>query len=250
MCFVGIFTSKLFILGVNVPVALLLGTGVGATLGLMNGILVSVMGINPLIATIGIKYVVQGAAYMLMANQYQKTEHFPPIFTNLGTGKLFGIYYQFWIMLILLVLLGIILRYTFLGRRMYFIGGNKQAATQMGFPVRRTIFIMFIITGILCAWAALLSIARYGNANRYLGSGVEMIVIIGCVLGGASLSGGRGNVLGALFGVMFMSLMTNFFNLFKVSSTWQNVVIGMILVIVVATDGLLTLRKQREVGKI
>jgi ribose transport system permease protein len=109
---------------------------------------------------------------------------------------------------------------------------------------------MFVVTGIFCAWAALLSIARYGNANRYLGSGVEMTVIIGCVLGGASLSGGKGNMVGSLFGVMFMSLMSNFFNLFKVSSTWQNVVIGVILVIVVATDGLLTLKKQREVGKI
>jgi ribose/xylose/arabinose/galactoside ABC-type transport system permease subunit len=108
----------------------------------------------------------------------------------------------------------------------------------------------FVITGLFCALAALLSIARYGNANRYLGNGVEMTVIISCVLGGASLSGGRGTVIGSLFGVMFMSFMTNFFNLFKVSATWQNVVIGVILVAVVAADGILTLKKQREPGKI
>jgi ribose transport system permease protein len=179
----------------------------------------------------------KGPAYILMSTQYQGAALFSESFTKIGSGKILGIYYQFWIMLVLLILLSLLLRYTFTGRKMYYIGGNKKAASQMGFPTKRIFVSTFVITGLFCALAALLSIARYGNANRYLGSGVEMTVIIGCVLGGASLSGGRGTVAGALFGVMFMSLMTNFFNLFKVSSTWQNVVIGVILVVVVATDG-------------
>jgi ribose/xylose/arabinose/galactoside ABC-type transport system permease subunit len=250
MCFVGVFVSRLFLIGVNVPLAILGGLVMGGVLGFFNGMLVSIIGINPLIATIGTKYIIQGGAYILMATQYQENSRFPLSFMFIGSGKFAGFYYQFWIMLTLLIILGLLLRYTFGGRKLYYIGGNRITATKMGFPTRRILLGTFVITGLFCATAALLAIARYGNANRYLGNGVEMTVIIGCILGGASLSGGRGTAFGTLFGVMFMSLMTNFFNLFRVSSTWQNVVIGIILVVVVAIDGLLTLRKQHEFGKI
>jgi ribose transport system permease protein len=249
MALVGISVSSMLAEGTSVLFAVLVGLGIGSVVGLINGILVGIVGINPLITTIGIKYMVQGVAYMRMSNLYQEHPDFPTAFTVLGTGKFAGVYYQFIFMIVMLLIGSILLKYSSLGRRMYYIGGNKNAARLMGFNNNRMMVIVFIIVGLLAAIAAIFSIARYGNANRYLGSGMEMTVIISCVLGGASLSGGKGILLGAFFGVIFMSLMTNFFNLFEVSSTWQNVVIGTILIVVVAIDGYLTLKKNRALGK-
>ncbi|GHU67653.1 sugar ABC transporter permease [Clostridia bacterium] len=250
MALVGISVSTLLASGVSVPLAVLGGFGIGVLVGFVNGILVGVVGINPLIATIGIKFMVQGLAYMRMSNLYQVHPDFPASFTILGTGKLFGIYYQFLFMIVILIILSIFLKNNGIGRRLYYIGGNRNASRLMGFNSKRMIIIIYIVIGLLAAAAAIFSIARYGNANRYLGSGIEMTAIISCVLGGASLSGGKGTAMGALFGVIFMSLMTNFFNLFEVSSTWQDVVVGAILIIVVAADGYLTLKKNKELGKI
>lgn len=94
-----------------------------------------------------------------------------------------------------------------------------------------------------------MSTARYEMANRYMGQGMHMSIIISCIIGGASLAGGKGSMIGAVSGVVFTSLLSNCFNLFEVQPQWQNVVIGMMLVLVVTSDGVLALRKQRGLVK-
>lgn len=249
MVLTGIIYAKLFELNLPTPVVILAGLLLGVLLGLINGWLVAILKINPLIATIGSLYVYQGFAMLLMA-AYQLETKFPSDFISIGTGKLLGLYYMFWIMLIILVLSSLFLRYRQGGRRLYFTGGNLEAAKMMGFNTKKILISTYVVTGFLCSLAGLLSVARYENANRYLGEGMNITAIISCVIGGASLSGGKGKPIGAVLGVVCMSLISNLFNLFEMKSTWQNVVVGAILIIVVTLDGYLTIRKQKELGKI
>jgi len=224
--------------------------------GLLNGVLVGIFKINPLIATIGTMYMAQGFALALFSAshkgqaEYQIVITLPQQFISIGTGRVFGLYFMFWVLLLLIILISFYQRYAPAGRRMYLTGDNPAAAEQMGFATSRIVMLTFVFTGFLCALAGILSVARFEQANRYLGEGVNITAIISCILGGASFAGGRGSAIGTVLGVVCMSLITNMFNLFEVSSAWQNVVVGVILASVVTLDGYFILRKQRELGKI
>jgi len=256
MVLCGMVCARLFEIDMPVWMVVVMGLILGAAAGAINGVLVGVLKINALIATIGTMNIFQGAAMLLFAAsrkgqaEYQVTIEFPREFVQMGTGKLLGIYYIFWVMIILLIGITIFLRYSPTGRKMYLTGDNREAAKMMGFNIPRLLLLSFVFTGFLCALAGIISVARFEQANRYMGEGINIIVLISCILGGASLLGGRGTAAGALFGVVFMSLVTNMFNLFEVKSTWQNVVVGAILIVVVTLDGYLTIRKQQELGRI
>lgn len=247
----GVVTAALLTTGQSVFISILAGIFVGSAIGLLNGLLVAKIGINPLIATIGTMYMVRGVSEILLVGKGREGfRNFSQSFINLGTGKFLGIYHMFWIMLFLLVAFQLFLKYTPAGRRLYYIGGDREAAKQMGFNVDRIKIATYVLSGTLSALAGILATARYEMANRYMGQGMHMSIIISCIIGGGSLAGGKGSVVGAFFGVLFTTLLTNCFNLFEVKPQWQSVVIGAILVIVVASDGYLFLRKQRELGKI
>jgi ribose transport system permease protein len=252
----GIICGKLFENNVPVPLAVLIGLAVGTFVGLVNGVLVGVFKINPLIATIGTTNMTQGIALSVfsMSNkgqgEYAIAIKLPPDFINLGTGTFLGLYYMFWVMLVLVILIAVFQRWFPSGRRLYLTGDNPDAAKLMGFKTTRIILISYVFTGFLCAVAGLLMVARFEQANRYLGENVNLTAIISCVLGGASLMGGRGSSIGTIIGVLCMALIANMFNIFEVAPAWQKVVVGLILMVVVTVDGYLILRKQRELGKI
>jgi ribose transport system permease protein len=256
MAFSGMIAARLFVLPIPVPVIILIGLMSGAFVGLINGLLVGTLKINPLIATIGTMGSVQGVTQLIFAAQskgqaeYAYVLKLPEAFIRLGTDKFIGLYYMFWVMLVLLAAVTIFLRYAPAGRKMYLTGDNIEAAKLMGFNTSRIILLTYVFTGFLCAVAGLLSVARFEQANRYLGEGMNLLAIISCILGGASFIGGRGSALGTLGGVVCMSLITNMFNLFEVKSSWQSIVVGFILIAVVTIDGYLILRKQRELGKV
>jgi ribose transport system permease protein len=256
MTFSGIVVARLFTIGISVPLGILIGLIAGALVGLINGVLVGLLKINPLIATIGTMGSIQGVTMLIFAAkskgqaEYAYVLKLPEEFIRLGTGKILGLYNMFWVMLLFLIGISIFLRYIPSGRKMYLTGDNSEAAKLMGFKTGRIVLLTYVFTGFLCAVAGLLAVARFEQANRYLGQGVNLLAIISCLLGGSSFIGGRGTALGALGGVAFMSLIRNMFNIFEVTSSWQNIVIGTILIIVVTVDGYLVLRKKRELGKI
>ena len=256
MVFSGILCAKMFEMNLPVPVVILIGLLAGTLIGLFNGVLVGILKINSLIATIGTLNIFQGIAMILFAGshkgqaEYQTAIKLPENFIWIGTGKFLGLYNMFWIMLALLILISLFQRYSPVGRQMYLAGDNPEAAKLMGFDTPRIIMLTFTFTGFLCAIAGILSVARFGQANRYLGEGINITTIISCLLGGASFAGGRGSAIGTIFGVICMCLFTNLFNLLEVTSTWQSVVVGSILIMVVSIDGYLILKKQRELGKI
>lgn len=236
--------------GVPMSLGILFGLCTGAVFGLCNGVLVALVGINPLITTIGTMYIARGLSEALLVGKGREGYRgFDPAFIDLGTGKFLGVYYMFWIMLILVGLVQFLVNKVHAGRQLYYVGGNPDAARLLGLKTRRTRILAYCFCGTMASLAGVLATARYEMANRYLGVGLEMKIIISCLIGGGSIAGGRGSIVGALLGVAFMSLLSNSFNLLELGSQWQDVVVGAVLIAVVVSDGYLYLRKQRILGK-
>ena len=159
-------------------------------------------------------------------------------------------YNMVWIMLFLLVIIQVVLKNTYIGRSLYYIGGNRTSAISLGFNVKWATIGSFVLSGFLAALAGVLSIARFQSASRYLGQNIQIDILIACIIGGGSLLGGKGDMKGAFFGTVFIALLVNAFNLFEINSLFKSVVVGGALVLVVLFDGYFYLRKMRALGKV
>jgi ribose/xylose/arabinose/galactoside ABC-type transport system permease subunit len=243
----GVVVSFLLMYGLPVPLAIAGGLGVGVAFGLFNGFLVAFVGVNPLIATIGTLYIGRGLVNALLRGERSYGVPFSQqSFIILGTGKTFGLYNMFWIMLLIVIIAQFVTQRTYIGRQLYYIGGNKESARLVGIKVRKIRVITYALSGFLASLAGLLATARFEVSSKHLGSNLELQIIIACLIGGASIAGGQGSIIGGLLGVMFMSLIVNLFNIMEISSFWQNLVVGFILIFVVFLDSFLNMRRQRK----
>lgn len=247
----GLVSAISLTMGATPFIAVLAGILSGLLIGLINGLIVEVAKVNALIATIGTMYIGRGISEIVLVGRGQAGyTDFPESFNNLGRGQFLNAYYMFWILIVLIIIFQWILKYTKFGRQLFFIGGNLDAAEKLGINVRRIRIIAFTLSGILSAFAGILVTARAGIANRYTGVGAHMDIIIACIIGGGSLIGGQGSIIGAAAGMTFMALMSNAFNLFFIPPQWQNILVGIILLIVITVDGYVSLSKQKSLGKI
>jgi ribose transport system permease protein len=219
-----------------VPVAIILGLLSGAFVGLINGLLVSRVKVNPLIATLGMMSIARGAVFLLTSGL--GIPLLPESFNKIAQGKLFGIQYPVYIMLICIIVGDLLLRRSRYFRQSYFVGGNERSARLSGIRVERVLTVNYIIAAAMAALSGLLLAARFGTASVSAGVGTELRVISAVVIGGASLAGGEGTVLGSFFGVALMALIANGLNLLGVNVYWQSIVIGAVLIIAVAADAL------------
>lgn len=241
----GIVSAIVLGMGMPVAVGVLAGLGTGLAIGAFNGALVAYVGINHLIVTLGVLYMTRGVIEVVMSGQnLAGFTAFPDAFNALGRAQFGGLIGLFVFAILLCVVMEVFLRITVPGRRLLFLGGNPHAATATGVNRRRVEFWCFVLSGGLAALAGVLMTSRVGMANRYMGEGLEMQIFIACLIGGGSIAGGKGSYVGALVGVLFITLLTNAFNLFSVPSEWQSVVIGAVLVAVVVVDGIMVLRKS------
>jgi len=241
----GIASAMALDAGMPVPVAFAAGIMTGAAIGAFNGLLVAYLGINHLIVTLGVLYMTRGVIEVVMSGQQLGGfTSFPEGFSMLGQWGFGGLSGIFLFSLILCIGFECYMRLTLPGRKLLFLGGNPAAAEAMGIARQRTEFWCFVLSGGLAALAGVLITARIGMANRYMGDGLEMQIFIACLIGGGSIAGGKGSYVGALAGVLFVTLLTNAFNLLLVPSEWQAVVIGAVLVLVLVADGIMVLRKR------
>jgi ribose transport system permease protein len=222
--------------GASAPVGVLLGLLVGALVGVLNGLLIAKVGVNPLIATLGMQQVARGAVFLLTSGL--GIPNLPDSFNVLGQGKLFLMQYPVWIMVVVVVVGEIMLRRTRFFRQSYFIGGNERSARLSGINVDRVKILNYVLMGTLAALAGILITGRMGTASVSAGNGAELQVISACVIGGASLAGGEGSVIGSVLGVVLMALILNGLNLLNVNPYWQTIVIGGVLILTVAADAL------------
>lgn len=238
--------------GVSGPLAVVIGLATGAAIGAANGVLVVNVGINPLIATLGTMYVLRGLVDTASGGGLPR----PWMYINgsnvdgwlyaLGNSRFLGGFAILWICLGVIVVSGLILRYSVLGRSLFLIGNNEEAARSVGLNPKRTRIVLFIICGTLAALAGILITARTGQATRFLGIGFEMQAIIACLVGGATISGGRGSITGAVAGVALMTLINNGFNAWEIKSEWQRGILGAILLGILFLDWVMQRSEHRK----
>jgi ribose transport system permease protein len=207
----------------------------GCVLGAVNGLTITKGKLPPFISTLGMMSMARGLALILTGGR--PIGDLPPIVRFIGSGKiLFGIYMPIIVMLVIYVLAFWILKYTWQGRSTYAIGGNKEASRLSGIKVDRTIMITYIISGFCAAVAAVLNGGRLNSANPTAGVEYEMDAIAASVIGGASLAGGEGTIIGTFIGALLISVLRNGLNILGTSSYWQQLVIGAVIIAAVMVD--------------
>jgi len=226
--------ALLLLAGVPIPAAVILGLLLGAVAGLVNGILITMIGINPLVATLGTMSIARGIALVL--TEGFSVSSLPPAFGFIGKTSLLGIPLLVILTLSLIILFDLAVRHTRFFRQIYFIGANEKAAMLSGIAVNRVRIIAYILTGVLAALAGVLLASRLMSGTPTAGNALELQVLAAAVIGGASLRGGEGTILGAFLGVVFVALINNAMTMLAVSIYWQMIVIGAVLVCAVALD--------------
>ena len=202
--------------------------------GLVNGVLISFLNLPPFIATLGTMSIVRGGAYTVTAGQPIYT--FPAGFTAVS-GRVAGI--PLWstlIMLVVIVLGWYILRYTRIGRFTYAVGGNENCARLSGINLKKVKCFVYVVSGLCCGVAALLLSSRLDSAVPTNADGQEMDAIAAVVIGGTSMSGGEGSMIGTLIGILIIGIIANGLNLLGVAQGPQKMVKGLIIVVAVIID--------------
>jgi ribose transport system permease protein len=247
----GAVVSVLLASGIPTLPSFLVGLVIGVVFGLFNGSMVAYLGVNPLITTLGTMYIGRGLVNAIMRGDRR---YGVPVkaadFLAIGQGKVLGVYNIFWIMLILVIIAQFVTRRTDAGRRFYYIGSNHDAARLIGIKVKRNRMVGFTLCAVLAAFSGILVTSYFGTSSLYLGTNLELQIIISCLIGGASISGGQGQVLGSFLGVIFMAMVVSIFNILEIGIYWQNIIVGIILVFIVALDAFLVQRRKAALGEI
>jgi ribose/xylose/arabinose/galactoside ABC-type transport system permease subunit/ABC-type sugar transport system substrate-binding protein len=234
--FGGLIVGVLLQNGVSTPVAFIAAILSGALVGVFNGFFITKVKVNPFVTTLGSMTIVRGI--VLLATQGNSITGFPDGFLVIGQEKLFGIFYPILIMLVFLLISDFLLRRSRFLRKTYYIGGNEEAARLSGIDVDRVKVWMYVLTGMLSALAGVIATAKTGATSPIAGSGAELRIIAAVVVGGASLSGGRGTIFGTFLGLMLTSIITNGLGFLRISFYAEGIVSGTILIIAVMLDQL------------
>ncbi|HHY48069.1 MAG TPA: ABC transporter permease [Firmicutes bacterium] len=230
----GVVTTMMLRSGVSIAVSVTAGLMLGVLLGAINGTMISNFKINPFIVTLGMMAIARGAAVVLTSGYF--LSNLPPSYLILGQGKLLGIPFPIYVMLLLVILFEYLLKNWSPLYTIFYIGTNPDAAELSGIKVGRMILACYVISGFLSALAGVFMTSRLAMGYAQFGLGAELRAIAASVIGGASMSGGEGSIGGTFLGVLLLAIINNGFVLLNFSVYWQGVVNGLILVLAVAVD--------------
>lgn len=225
----GILVARMVVeSGTNLAWASLIAIIMGMVIGATNGVIISRTAIPPFIMTLGVQITLRGAAYLLCHGK--PIGNLPDSFLNLGLGSLLSIPIPVYFMVFAFVAVGIILSSTSFGRLIYAVGGNYQAAYHSGINAKRVVTLAYTISGLMAALGGVILTARNASAQPAAGLGFETEAIAACAMGGVSFSGGKGAVVGIFLGTILMGIINNGMTLLYVSSYWQQVIKGLIII--------------------
>jgi ribose/xylose/arabinose/galactoside ABC-type transport system permease subunit len=208
------------------------GIAAGTLCGLTNGVLITRLKLPPFIVTLGTMSAFRGIAYVMNDGQpYNVVDY-----TYLGNGDIAGLSISVIIVAVIMLLFSLVLRYTTLGRYTYAIGSNREAAFHAGVKVERNLTAIYALAGLLAGIAAMIETSRTVSAQPTAGQGLELDIIAAVVIGGASLSGGRGTIIGTLIGTLLIGFLKNGCTLLGIPDKVQLIVIGAIIIIAVSVD--------------
>ncbi len=240
LAFAGLVGTKAMELSLGIPAGLLIGLAAGFAWGLANGVLIVRLKIAPFIVTLGTLGIIRGVT--LLYSGGLPVVGLPRGFAFLGEGAVLGLPFVLYLLVGCALVTHVILQYTKLGRYAYAIGSNREAAIYAGIPVGFHTASVYAISGMLTGLAGMIEASRLMTGQPTAGQGYELQVIAAVVIGGGSLSGGEGSVVGTLIGAFIMGLLANGCDLLGISPYVQQAVIGAVIILAVALD---ELRKRR-----
>lgn len=229
-------TAFLMVSGVPPVIAVLVCLALGALLGLINGFIIAQYKLQAFIVTLATMTTFRGLTYVISDGKPISNISDSSLFTFIGKGDILGIPIPIFIFFIAFAIAYVVMNKTVFGRNVYATGGNEVAAELSGIDVKNTHMKVYVISGILAALAGLILISRLNSAQPTLGDGYELDAIAAVVIGGTSLTGGRGRISGTLIGILILGVISNGLNIIGVSSFYQEIVKGLIILIAVFLD--------------
>lgn len=227
-------SAQLMVSGMNPWLASIIGLAVGAAAGFLNGLLVSYGRLAPFIVTLGTQQLFRGLTEIYTKGM--PIFNLPNSFSDFGSNYIWGIPIPVYVTLAVIIVAWIVLQRTVAGRRIYALGGNEKVAHLAGVPVKRYLIWVYAISGFLAALAGLVLTSRLGSAEPTAGTGYELDAITAVVLGGTSLFGGEGTLIGTVIGALILGVIDNGLNLLNVNSFYQDAVKGVIILIAIMLD--------------
>lgn len=234
--------------GLSPLLALLLGMALGAVLGGINGAIIAFGGVPPIIATLGTLSIYRGLIFLYSRGTWINAFELPLWFRQLTKSKPLGLPNLVLIAALVALLIYLFLNHTRLGRDIYAVGSNPTAARFAGIEVERIIFLVYVISGLLCGLAGVLWASRFETAQTNTALGFELQTIAASVVGGVNIFGGSGTVLGVILGAFLLGIIDNALTLVRISPFWQLAAQGMLILLAVIVDSAILRRLQRLAG--
>ena len=229
--------------GATIALAVLLALTLAGLIGLVNGLLIARVRLSPFVTTLGMLSVARGMTYVLTQGRAQyPTGPDIALFTRFANGAVLGLPTPLVYLLVLAVMMGLALRHLVWGRHLYAVGGNAQAAALTGVRVPHVVVSVYVLSGLAGGFSGVLIAGWLGAAPANLATGYELRVIAAAVIGGANLAGGAGGAAGAVLGAALIEVIRNGFVLIGANSYWEEVFVGVIIIIAVLVDQLRTRR--------
>lgn len=227
--------ANCFQIGLNIWVASMIAVIAGTMCGVANGFFISKVGLSPFITTLAMQGIVKGTTMLVTQGQSIPISKIPS-FEFLGSGKIVGIPVNVWLFIVLAIISDILLRYSGDLRKIYCIGSNEKASRLSGINVEKIRKRVYIFSAFLASIVGILMLARFKVSTPTTGTGAEMRAVSAAVIGGASLSGGQGSILGAVLGIIMLNILNNGLVLLNVSVYGQDLISGVILLLAVTLD--------------
>jgi len=235
--------------GLPIPVVFVGGILFGAFFGLMNGAMVALARVPSLVITLGTLYVIRGIDYAWAHGRQINAADMPDSFLDLGTAQIVGVPILPLITIAVMILVGTVLGRARMGRELYAIGSNPDAAELAGIRTTRRVLGAFIASGAIAGLAGVLWAARYGTLDAAAGTGIELAAVSAVVVGGVAIFGGSGTVYGAALGALLLATIRSSLVNLQVNPFWEQAINGALLLIAIGLDRLLALRMARELRK-
>ncbi len=240
---VAVLTGNLSLTGMPIPLVLLIGLIAGTLLGALNGALVAYARIPSIIVTLGALTFWRGLVITITQGAW--IYNMPEAF-HFAQRSWLGVPIPVWMMLVAIVLAGLFMRFRPLGRQIYAVGGNRQAALLAGIPVKRRLFLVFMLNGTFAAIAATIYASRFSVVQSNAGLGFEFQVITAVVIGGTSILGGTGTIWGSFLGALLMAVIGTGMTFLKVSPYWLQTVQGSLILLAITLD---VIRRRRAANR-
>ena len=236
ICISGMLSGMYMAKTGNVFIGILIIIGVAILVGIINGVLVGYLKVAAFIATLGTQSVCNSLAYT--TSDGNSAAGFPQILSTMGNFKVFGVRAYIYFMILLYIIMCWVMAKTKLGRFTYAIGSNTEAARLSGINVRFYKMMCYAICGLMCGFAGLVNMVRLMSVDPTTGTGLEMNAIASVVIGGVSMAGGKGTLVGTFIGVLIYQFLRNALNLLGINPFWQGFVTGIVIIVAVLADSL------------